>query len=477
MNKVDLNPNNYNIDDIINIFEIENIDIEYINRNVVNQRFYNITKNANIKSNNSYYRFLNVLRMKIIDHIENDNSDKESVNSHASYETYNDDDHNNHDNILPEQDNIISYQHPDRSNLLLNPSVKNINDSFIINQRIVEPRDTYDNKYPSDILNPIRKKTIKKILSIDSLFRETNYNSNDFVINLKDPIKNIISLKVTSLELPHVWFMFDKSNHSNIFYIEMFNMNDGTGMFYDDIYTIEIPSGNYSPIEFQDLMNNLFTNILPSGGPDFLTLRINESTGGVIIRANDINDSDLGTSPVPFDTNPTNNYLSPNFRFILNFDVRNIPQRPLYYNAGWSMGFRKSTYELVNTNILIDNFNTIPPITYYTFLESESYYGSSILTYVYLEIDDFNRNNNGTVISPYNQVACSSDVIAKIPLTSGSNTIIINTSNDNIFKERNYFGPINIEKLRVRLLDKYGEVININNNNYSISLEVTQIYS
>jgi hypothetical protein len=41
---------------------------------------------------------------------------------------------------------------------------------------------------------------------------------------------------------------------------------------------------------------------------------------------------------------------------------------------------------------------------------------------------------------------------------------------------RKYFGPVNIQKLQIQLLDEYGRIINLNNMDYSICLTMETIY-
>ena len=43
--------------------------------------------------------------------------------------------------------------------------------------------------------------------------------------------------------------------------------------------------------------------------------------------------------------------------------------------------------------------------------------------------------------------------------------------------ERKYFGPVNISKLRVRLLDDRGNVLNLNKQDWCFSLLVEQMYN
>jgi hypothetical protein len=47
---------------------------------------------------------------------------------------------------------------------------------------------------------------------------------------------------------------------------------------------------------------------------------------------------------------------------------------------------------------------------------------------------------------------------------------------DLIYKRRDYFGPVKIEKINIRLLDRYGEILDIVNNDYAIAIELTTMY-
>jgi hypothetical protein len=49
------------------------------------------------------------------------------------------------------------------------------------------------------------------------------------------------------------------------------------------------------------------------------------------------------------------------------------------------------------------------------------------------------------------------------------------TSGENISRE--YFGPVKLTKLTIRILNQYGEVLDLNGYDYFIILELQQIYS
>ena len=53
---------------------------------------------------------------------------------------------------------------------------------------------------------------------------------------------------------------------------------------------------------------------------------------------------------------------------------------------------------------------------------------------------------------------------------------LTDNASDGIFKKREYFGPIKLEKFKIRILNKYGEVINLKQNDFSFVLEIKQLY-
>jgi hypothetical protein len=462
MSYIDLDPDKYTLSDILDIFEIDSG--ESLNHEKISKYFKDVIYELELDNKSEYFVFLNKLRIRLLRSINGYSGDKGLGNIYDSIS------------------DIVSYETPDRSDILINPTIRQVGSTNIIEQKSIEPKETFDNKYPNDILNPIRRRTTNKVLSIDSLFRKDGYDANDFIYTIQEPLRNVISMELLNIEMPEMIYSFSEENKSNIFYIDMFDMSDSIlDVTYNGTYTIVIPPGNYEANEFETVLNNLFRveggkNI----GPSFLTARINRNNGKLIIRANDISDNDLPDSPVPYDDSPGNMYYSPHFRFHLRFNIENGNNRKLYNNAGWIMGFRNASYEITRPIILLDN-TTYPALkTYEAALQSESYYGTNNLSYVYLDIDDFNKNTDGNIIFSNDNGSSSSNILAKLSISSTnplSKSIFINSHNDEIFTSRQYFGPVNIEKLQIRLIDKFGNTVDVANNNYSFSLMVTQIYS
>ena len=103
----------------------------------------------------------------------------------------------------------------------------------------------------------------------------------------------------------------------------------------------------------------------------------------------------------------------------------------------------------------------------------EAVYDNLGSRYFILCIDDFNKNYSNTLSSPFTESIFNNETaIAKVPNNPNS----INF--DDIFYQsrRNYFGPVNIKKIKIQLLDELGRVVDLNNNDFSFSIQIEQLY-
>jgi acyl-CoA synthetase (AMP-forming)/AMP-acid ligase II len=159
-----------------------------------------------------------------------------------------------------------------------------------------------------------------------------------------------------------------------------------------------------------------------------------------------------------------------------------VPLIPIYKTAGWMLGFKRPFYTVAKNTIQPTiSLDTAPfkTSTYNWYLESESSYGSSIHNYIFLEIDDFNRNFTANTFysKTVNDAYLGNNIMGRITVTSGMNTIVTMDGGNLLFKTREYSGPVRLEKLHIRLIDKYGDPINLEGNDFSFMLEVEQLYS
>ena len=107
--------------------------------------------------------------------------------------------------------------------------------------------------YAKGTLNPILKQTTKRIISIDSQYRaDKNTMSTEFTFNLSEPLKDVVSLKLYSIQIPYTWYTIGKSYGSNFFYFK--GRTAGiTGETHN--IQVEIEPGNYKPQELIDTVN------------------------------------------------------------------------------------------------------------------------------------------------------------------------------------------------------------------------------
>lgn len=159
----------------------------------------------------------------------------------------------------------------------------------------------------------------------------------------------------------------------------------------------------------------------------------------------------------------------------------NTKMRPLYKNAGWSVGFYKDTYNVDKPYVSQTRFDpnsTYQPLVFNRYVESESSYGSAVTQYFFLELDDYNRNftSNTIIAETGGGTHLGNNIIARIPMTAPALNTNYTSPSDLIFKQRDYFGPVKIEKLHLRLVDRFGDTLDIQNNDYSVAIELTTTY-
>jgi len=123
-------------------------------------------------------------------------------------------------------------------------------------------------------LNPLLKQTIKRVISIDSQYRDINTSkmTTNFTFDLSEPLRDVVSLKLYSVQIPYTWYTISKSYGSNFLYLKGISpgVNDG---LHD--YKVEINAGNYTAADlvaaintsFQDISNNSASDVNFNGVP------------------------------------------------------------------------------------------------------------------------------------------------------------------------------------------------------------------
>lgn len=561
-NQIDLNVDNYNIQElflIIGITEWNHIDY---NRKDIIHSYTNTIMSTIRKSNEldentklEIIEFFHEVKRIILEYMTKQNNTVPIEN----YRT--------NDNTIQKQKNPI-LQLPEETKY--NSNIDSLTNELVVDKqyflehlvdKMLQKTDIM-NLVPSilsqsGIHNPIHRKTIHKVLNIDTIFRERykQTKSTDFTHYLQSPLKNITSMRLSSVEIPNIWHMFNKELHNNIIEITVYNFHDPNAIYnganFDKPiekkeidnnqnllktrkYRIEIPEGNYTTDEFIFTINKLLWNHNQDYDPSvqiknyldnddfsglrFLRFSLNPLTGETIIgtiprmetsianntishRVNSwaTNNTSKRTPTYPYndpksiyqtigdETVITKSYtmesLHSSFAYMIDFDPdkRFEKDEIPVFNAGWFLGFRKNQYYVTMPDTLVtEHSNELSPnetlLVRNAALQSEGVYGSHFHYYLYLVVEDFQQNKYESVITN-SEFVNNPNILARITINTNFNTIIFNNDNEHIYKKRDYFGPVTLDKLHFKLIDKFGRVIDIRDNNYSLSLELEQLYN
>lgn len=341
-------------------------------------------------------------------------------------------------------------------------------------------------------INPTLRNINKSIVSLDSQMRQNLLqDTNNITYDLNEPLIDVMALRVLSIELKHSWYAFDE--------------NYGTTDFFVDNSNIKIPDGNYSYNEVINVINNDLSN----NNLNNIVFSYNENTGKTSI---------------------TNNDTLPHIITFYNND--NPGMKKKNSNFGWLLGFK--TFD-PSFNIVV----TIEPLTTVTSIGLLDVYGPRyILLEIddfnnnhynknFISVDDTHNNlkfpsyytpdislndpskrltkdNNGNIIwidsglkqsevytilqvnkaiqskgENFNKITSirNNDIIAKLPVQYSTKfgTLVIgyNFINKN---ERLYYGPVNIKRMKVALYNDAGQLLNLNRQDFSITLQTDELY-
>jgi hypothetical protein len=143
---------------------------------------------------------------------------------------------------------------------------------------------------------------------------------------------------------------------------------------------------------------------------------------------------------------------------------------------GWSFGFRYSSIQ----NITFDNTFQRGHLLFNGYYSGNVPYGDSEPDYNYIYVNEFAGNYNDTLIGNLENNYLAKSILARLQIDTAFYGVQFENSNgDNsiLEKKRDYFGPVNIEKLHIRILNKFGENAQNINVNYSLTFQFDTLYS
>ena len=352
----------------------------------------------------------------------------------------------------------------------------------VTTDKVIPITNVTDYKFSAGVLNPIEKRTFTKVITIDSTFRK-NYDttsSNRFHWSLSQSENKVVSMKLVSLELPVMWYDISAKNNNNTFTIKLSNMQK----YGDKTHVITVPSGHYNNLDMVTTINQLFINT--GQGLEYIFFSIDPMTTKSSFRIIDPEyDAPVHSDLTKNIYDPDYQYYSSSFFYEISFfaPVTNptscvSQELSIRKTLGWYIGFRKPKYTATSQSVAEHKVNEHEKVILHKgVVSSETSFGSGREHYMFVAVNDYNRNClTETISSQIGDVFVGNNLLGRIPCTSSPMDVLVSTPADRIFRQRDYLGPVSLSKFTIELLNKYGDLIDLNNNDFSLSLELTVLY-
>jgi hypothetical protein len=294
--------------------------------------------------------------------------------------------------------------------------------------------NVFQNDVVAGTINPVKRITNTINIHLNSTFREKYYNTNpcNYTYTLPYEIKNVTAMRLASIEIPNSWYLFSHKKKNNQFKIEI------TQHQKCHVFIIVIPDGNYTNDSLTTYLNSTYfcerndESLLKN-----LKFSINMYNHKTIIEI--VNDD----TPIIF-----------SLHFVIEHNDN------MMNTLGWILGFRLARY------IKIDDA-----------IQSEGMYDGGGDRYVFFCLNDYQYSRNDQNVVCFEDTSIDENILGKIPMVNGKLSMIIDENDGcSLSKTRTYNGPVNIRKLSIRVIDKFGEIIDLNHMDYSFTLELEILY-
>ena len=252
-----------------------------------------------------------------------------------------------------------------------------------------------------DTLNPNLENITSRFINLDSQFRQasggTESMSTDYTLDLSDPLTNVLSLRLYSIQIPYTWYTIDYIYGNTCFWVT------NTG----NTFKISVDPGNYSPSEFCSAVTNAIkiANFTYPLVPEPNLIRYNSNNGKISLYLDGW--IDPSGNSIKTITQYTDTFDAKTDAYFTFFDISGLmscyesgtypcsasSSQGHTFNGtlGWLMGFRLPLQPVFSANYTSTTYtggNT--PIGVLNL------YGTK---YLILVLDDYNQNhiNNGLI--------------------------------------------------------------------------------
>ena len=298
----------------------------------------------------------------------------------------------------------------------------------------------------------------RNLLCIDSRFRDNYYStlSTDYMITLPTTIKNVISMELAAFDFPNTYYQISKSLGNNFFWLGWKKEGNPYNWYY-----IAIPDGNYKRSQIETVINEQITYatsdaisapkcVIDSQSAKTIFAVSDTSGQQLELRFNGARGKNTTTHKTSFSTAPSPDLTGAG---------------GIISKLGWILGYRMAEYTSSQAYV------------------SEGCYDAWGTKYTYIVVDDFNKNTNNYVVPSYNSSIGKSNILARISMLAASTDNFVDglSLNNQItegaeMRKRTYFGPVDIQRLHIQVLDEFGRIMDLNNMDLAIALNLVCLY-
>jgi hypothetical protein len=388
MSTFDYNPDSYTITELLAILDLDDPDEQEV-MDSTNQ-FIDKFTNENRPEMVLFFQKIQTKLLQYMSQLDTSGEDAEYTPDNAQTDEW------YKYEALPQKDNTVqSDKITDRMQ-----KVQIYDDGHMpMNREQLGVNNNFNVDVAQDSLNPNLENITSRFINLDSQFRQAaggiDTLSTDFTLDLSDPLTNVLSLRLYSIQVPYTWYVIDTQYGNTCFWVtnasNTFRIFLEPGNYTSDTFTIAlnlafVSAANYAPNFIQGFTYN--GSVVPE--PPIVTF--NKINGKITINLSDWNDPS-GTPLNTISVNSTFNAETDAYFTFFDFSGRltcftegyGCAVQNLSFNGtlGWLMGFR----------LPIVPVNSTPGNVAVAVLDL---YGSK---YFILVLDDYNQNhiNNGLI--------------------------------------------------------------------------------
>jgi hypothetical protein len=141
-------------------------------------------------------------------------------------------------------------------------------------------------------------------------------------------------------------------------------------------------------------------------------------------------------------------------------DKTELPFVVYVQTMGYLMGFREVYYKDLKS---------------YT---SESVFTNTYSNYLFFQLEDYTGSQPAS--STYGILGGSllnKDILGIIPISSNLFSTTFDNNSNFIYKKREYYGPVDISRITIKLLNQKGNLVDLHKTDFNFSLQVRSIYN